>query len=105
MFYLLPRIGFRSIIGADFDGQEVELTLSNKKKVSGVLMRRVCNFSSYKHYALMPNVDSPVSEQIGCWDETGEALTFQPTSGIELKESKIKQDVLDIELKGQDNGK
>ena len=81
----------------ELEEKEVEITLSNKEKVSG-LFRRWDTDIGYGEiqtvYILIPKTDSPEDNIIGSWDENGEYVS----------ESKIKQDVLKIK-KGKHNGK
>ena len=80
----------------EYEEKEVEITLSNKEKVSGLFRRWDLDtgFGIRTVYILIPKTDSPEDNIIGSWDENGEYVS----------ESKIKQDVLKIK-KGKHNGK
>ena len=78
--------------------QEVEITLSNNEKVSGIFRKWGIGigYGMIKTaYLLIPDIYAPEEDIIGSWDEYGK---YQ-------EESKIKQNVLKIELKGKENDK
>ena len=81
----------------EYEEKEVEITLSNKEKVSGLFRRWDIDIGSGEIqtvYILIPKTDSPDDNIIGSWDENGEYVS----------ESRIKQDVLKIK-KGKHNDK
>ena len=80
----------------EYEEKEVEITLSNKEKVSGLFRRWDIDtgFGIRTVYILIPKTDSPDDNIIGSWDENGEYVS----------ESRIKQDVLKIK-KGKHNDK
>jgi len=69
--------------------QRVELTLSNNEKVSGVLKNWFFDtgFDIEEFYSLSPNIDSPLEDALGCWNEYGKPKN----------ESNIQHKVLEME--------
>ena len=81
----------------EYEEKEVEITLSNKEKVSGLFRRWDIDigYGMIKTaYLLIPDIYAPEEDIIGSWDEYGKYVS----------ESKIKQDVLKIK-KGKHNDK